>query len=331
MALILVAEPAAPVAATLRRFLEMAGHEVLVANRLAEAEARVQEQAPQAVLASCSPGLDGEDLCRRVKEVAPGTPVLLLYPPEEEMAETRATSVGADACLVGPLKRPNVLSTLALMLKLASARAEPDIPVVEDVLEEEPTTDPGAPATAAPQPEPRLAAARPAPEASPDLEFLKRLLFMELKRSRRYRYPISLLLLEPDRFAERTASRTQAERTSALAEMLGRLTQSLREIDVAVPFAQGRFIVFLPHTPYLGARIVAERLLQRVKEVESVPELTASIGLAVFEPLTGSTKNQVSFGSMLKEASEALKRAQAAGGDRLEMGERGRPDPFSLE
>lgn len=330
MALVLLAEPAAAVAATLRRFLEMAGHEVLVASRLSEAEARVQEQAPQAVLASCSPGLDGEDLCRRVKEVAPGTPVLLLYPPEEEMAEARATSVGADACLVGPLKRPNVLSTLALMLKLASARAEPDIPVVEDVLDEEPTTDPGTPAAQAPPPEqPRPAVART--ETSPDLEFLKRLLFMELKRSRRYRYPISLLLLEPDRFAERTASRTQAERTSALAEVLRRLTQSLREIDVAVPFAQGRFIVFLPHTPYVGARIVAERLLQRVKEVESVPELTASIGVAVFEPLTGSTKNQVSFGSMLKEASEALKRAQAAGGDRLEVGERGRPDPFSLE
>lgn len=329
MALVLLAEPAAPVAATLRRFLEMAGHEVLVASRLAEAEARVQEQAPQAVLASCSSGLDGEELCRRVKEVAPATPVLLLYPPEEEMAEARATAVGADACLVGPLKRPNVLSTLALMLRLASARAEPDIPVVEEVLEEEPTTDPGTPAAEAPGPEPRPAVARAEP--SPDLEFLKRLLFMELKRSRRYRYPISLLLLEPDRFAERTASCTQAERTSALAELLGRLTHSLREIDVAVPFAQGRFIVFLPHTPSVGARIVAERLLQRVKEVGSVPELTASIGLAVFEPLTGSTKNQVSFGSMLKEASEALKRAQAAGGDRLEVGERGRPDPFGLE
>ncbi|HSP79577.1 MAG TPA: response regulator, partial [Myxococcaceae bacterium] len=80
--------------------------------------------------------------------------------------------------------------------------------------------------------------------------------------------------------------------------------------------------IFLPHTPYEGALVVAERLRQRVKEVEAVEGLTASLGLAVFEPSAAKGQAQVSFGSLMKEAGEALRRAQAEGGDRIEVAPR---------
>jgi diguanylate cyclase (GGDEF)-like protein len=143
---------------------------------------------------------------------------------------------------------------------------------------------------------------------------------MEVKRSRRYRYPISFLILEPDRFAERLATLSPMQLTSTMAEVLGKLAEALRDIDLAVPFAEGRFVIFLPHTPYEGAMVVAERLLQRVKEVQSVSGLTASLGLAVFEPAAMKGQAQVSFGSLMKEAGDSLRRAQAAGGDRIEGG-----------
>ena len=66
--------------------------------------------------------------------------------------------------------------------------------------------------------------------------------------------------------------------------------------------------------------VVAERLRQRVKEVQAVVGLTASMGLSVFEPSASKGQAQVSFGSLMKEAGEALRRAQAAGGDRIEGG-----------
>jgi diguanylate cyclase (GGDEF)-like protein len=159
--------------------------------------------------------------------------------------------------------------------------------------------------------------------SSPDFEFLKRLMLMEVKRSRRYRYPIAVLLVELDRFSERSASLAPAARTAVLAEALGLLVAGVRDIDVAVPFADSRYVVFLPHTPRSGALVVAERLREKVKALLGLPGASASVGVAVSEP--SATKGppsgagaQVSFGSLLKDAGEALRRAQAAGGDRVE-------------
>ena len=303
MAFMLVAEPAAPISGALRRFLESAGHEVMLASDVTDAMGRVREMAPAVVMASVSDGFDGEALCRQVKAEAPGIPVLLLYLPEEEYPEARAASAGAEACLVGPLKRATVVSCVSLLMQVAQARE-----AVTQIRSEMQMMQSGG----------RREQTGSGP--SPDLEFLKRLLFMEVKRSRRYRYPISFLILEPDKYAERLSTLPPMQRTSVLADVLGKLAEALRDIDLAVPFAEGRFIVFLPHTPFEGAMVVAERLLQRVKEVQSFSGLTASIGLAVFEPAAMKGQAQVSFGTLMKEASESLRKAQTAGGDRIEGG-----------
>lgn len=303
MAFMLVAEPAAPISGALRRFLENAGHEVMLASDVPDAMGRVREMAPAVVMASVSDGFDGEALCRQVKAEAPGIPVLLLYLPEEEYPEARAASAGAEACLVGPLKRATVVSCVSLLMQVAQARE-----AVTQIRSEMQMMQSGG----------RREQTGSGP--SPDLEFLKRLLFMEVKRSRRYRYPISFLILEPDKYADRLGVLPPMQRTSVLADVLGKLAEALRDIDLAVPFAEGRFIVFLPHTPYEGAMVVAERLLQRVKEVQSFSGLTASIGLAVFEPAAMKGQAQVSFGTLMKEAGESLRKAQTAGGDRVEGG-----------
>ena len=303
MAFMLVAEPAAPISGALRRFLENAGHEVMLASDVPDAMGRVREMAPAVVMASVSDGFDGEALCRQVKAEAPGIPVLLLYLPEEEYPEARAASAGAEACLVGPLKRATVVSCVSLLMQVAQARE-----AVTQIRSEMQMMQSGG----------RREQTGSGP--SPDLEFLKRLLFMEVKRSRRYRYPISFLILEPDKYAERLGVLPPMQKTSVLADVLGKLAEALRDIDLAVPFAEGRFIVFLPHTPFEGAMVVAERLLQRVKEVQSFSGLTASIGLAVFEPAAMKGQAQVSFGTLMKEAGESLRKAQAAGGDRIEGG-----------
>jgi len=304
MAFMLVAEPAAPISGALRRFLENAGHEVMLASDVPDAMGRVREMAPAVVMASVSDGFDGEALCRQIKAEAPGIPVLLLYLPEEEYPEARAASAGAEACLVGPLKRATVVSCVSLLMQVAQAREA----VTQIRSEMQMMQHSGG----------RRDQTGSGP--SPDLEFLKRLLFMEVKRSRRYRYPISFLILEPDKYAERLGTLPPMQRTSVLADVLGKLAEALRDIDLAVPFAEGRFIVFLPHTPFEGAMVVAERLLQRVKEVQSFSGLTASIGLAVFEPAAMKGQAQVSFGTLMKEAGESLRKAQTAGGDRIEGG-----------
>ena len=329
---ILLAESSAPIAAALRKFLEGDGRELVVVSTQEEALRELREHPPDVLVTSLSSALDGEQLCRQVKQEWPALPVLLLYQPEEEHPEARSAAVGADACLVGPLKRTTVLTCVCLLLKLAaawSAGSGPgEVPVLEarpDELEDSGETDfslgPAAPA----EPEPTRPAARPEPTpvSSPDFEFLKRLLLMEVKRSRRYRYPIALLLVDLDRFAERTRGLTAAQRTVALAETLKLLVSGVRDIDVAVPVAEGRFVVFLPHTGHDGGLVVAERLRDKLKAQHPVPDMTVSLGMAVFDPGAGRPKDQtqVSFGNLMKDAGEALRKAQAAGGDRVESHE----------
>jgi diguanylate cyclase (GGDEF)-like protein len=304
----LIAEPSIPVSTALRRFLESAGYEVIVVGTEAEALREVRGSPPTVLIASQSPALDGEALCREVKQEAPAVPVLLLYMPEEEHPEERSAQAGADACLVGPLKRTTVVTTVGLMVRLIEAKAAARF------------TDSAAAAEDA-QVADALKGKLEGP-GSPDFEFLKRLLLMEVKRSRRYRYPISLLLLELDHLSERTAHLSAAQRTAMLAEMLGLLSGGVRDIDVIVPTAEGRFVAFFPHTPKTGALVVAERLRQRVKTLASLPNISVSMGLAVFEPSPVRGQTQVSFGNLMKDASEALRNAQAAGGDRLEFSER---------
>lgn len=305
----LIAEPAIPVATALRRFLESAGYAVIVVSTTAEALREVRGSPPEVLVASLSAGLDGEALCREVKQEAPTLPVLLLYMPEEENPEERAAQAGADACLVGPLKRTTVVTCVGLLIQLAEARAAARAAQAADA----------SPAESDDEVARRLGLDGP---GSADFEFLKRLLLMEVKRSRRYRYPIALLLLELDQLAERTAHLGQAQRTTLLAEMLGLLSGGVRDIDVIVPTTEGKFVAFLPHTPKTGALVVADRMRQRVKTLAPLPNMTASMGLSVFEPSPVRGQTQVSFGNLMKDASEALRRAQSAGGDRVELSER---------
>ncbi|MCY1021194.1 diguanylate cyclase [Pyxidicoccus sp. MSG2] len=417
MASVLLAEPSVPVAGALRRYLEGAGHEVSSVGSADEALRAARMRPPTVLLASGTGTLDGEALCRALRADGLSVPVLLLYPPTEEHADERAVEAGADGCLVGPLKRANVLTCVGLLMQREEARrlaapapaeasgatlvltsedelsfgeSTPDgasgagsVPSRDEARRSE-GSPPGAASrvafalegsgeavgpdaqagtgvastssrgtaslrasgfaiTPVPgtltllEPEGRrvtrsdLPSVGASPSSSPDFEFLKRLMLMEVKRSRRYRYPIALLLVELDRYTERIAPLAPAARTGVLAEALGLLVAGVRDIDVAVPFSDSRFVVFLPHTPRSGALVVAERLRERVKSLRGLAGTSASVGVAVSEPPAGKAPSsgggaQVSFGGLLKEAGEALRRAQAAGGDRVEPAG-GRPQP----
>jgi diguanylate cyclase (GGDEF)-like protein len=308
----LIAEPSVPVSTALRRFLEGAGYEVIVVSTAVEALREVRGSPPTVLIASQSNTLDGEALCREVKQEAPAVPVLLLYMPEEDNPEDRSAAVGADACLVGPLKRTTVLTCVKLLVQLVESQAAARFTDASPAAEEARAAE-------------ALGGKQEGP-GSADFEFLKRLLLMEVKRSRRYRYPIALLLLELDHLGERTAHLSTPQRTAMLAEMLGLLSGGVRDIDVIVPTSEGRFVAFFPHTPKTGALVVAERLRQRVKTLAPLPNISVSMGLAVFEPSPVRGQTQVSFGNLMKDASEALRQAQAAGGDRLELNERDRDE-----
>lgn len=309
---VLVAEPSAPIANALRKFLEGTA-EVQVVHFLDEAVQVVRARAPEVLIASVSGSFDGEVLCAQVKRQASDTAVVLVYPPDEvEWAADRADEADADAFLVGPLKKHAVLGALraAEKIRTLSLRIK-GLELDVTRLKTAPSPSPAAP------PKPRAGTG----VNTADEAFFKKYMLLEVKRSKRYQYPVALLLVQLDKLdahLEGDAS-PEFQRAVIRAEVLRAVGELLRDIDLAMPFAGDKYLVFLPHTPLKGSAVVAKRIVDRLHRVDSFQNGTASVGVASYDPKVSPKGASVSFGALVREASAALKRAQAAGGDRAEI------------
>src|SRR5918997_4355367 len=83
---VLLAEDDAGIAEPLSRALQREGHEVVVVGDGHAALARAdQEEVDLLVLDLGLPGMDGLDVCRRLRRGGPPRPPLLLTPPTDEM------------------------------------------------------------------------------------------------------------------------------------------------------------------------------------------------------------------------------------------------------
>ena len=300
MTRVLVAEPSAPISAALRKFLHGAA-EVQIAHFLDEAVQLIRAKPPDVVIAAVSGTFDGETLCAQVRKLAPTTAVILVYPAEDEKAAERALSQGADSFLVVPLKKPAVLATVQVVLKIRTLRERiaelEDVPVVQG----------------------RAAVATGFNTG--DEAFFKKFLLLETKRSKRYQYPVSLMVVSLDGLTERVAKEKAPDfaRASIRAEVLTAVGALIREVDLAVVFGDDKYLLFLPHTGREGAQHVADRVLKTLAKVPVLKSGKASIGIACHDPKQASPKATVSYGALLRDATTALKKAQTAGGNQIEM------------
>jgi diguanylate cyclase (GGDEF)-like protein len=296
---VLIADPTVQTSGHLRRFLESSGFQVTVVHYLDEAVDALRTANIELLFAAVSDNFDGETLARKAKELRPGCPVVLVYPSNEEDPEPHALEAGADAYLVSPLKKGTVASCARSMMRLRQMgetvqRLEADL-----------------------RRQAELPAKGAAAQTLSEFGFFKRFLLMEIKRARRYRFPASFLLLALDPLAERAGKLGPQERTMAQAVVLAAIARGLRDIDVAVPASDERFLVFLPHTRREGAALVAERVRSRIAKLKRLDGQSVSVGIACYEGDT--SRAPVSFGGLMRDASEALQRAQKAGGDRIEF------------
>lgn len=277
---VLIVEPSRVVAQALRRHLERGGFRVDLAVPAEAAERLVPGAHAVAFLRPEAAG--GTALVEQLKEADPLLPVVLVYEDEEEAA---GEALVADAVLVGPLAGPVVVSCARAMARLrAQARRLAE-------LERGGVRSRGA----------------------GDYEFLKKLLLVEVRRSRRYRYPIAMALVAVDRWKEVSAGLATQARAGLLADLLGVITRAVRDIDLALLYSEDRFLVFMPHTTAESGLHVSTRLVSRVRNHQGRVQVTVSVGVAAYEG-----EGTVSFSTLTRGAADALARAQAAGGDRAD-------------
>lgn len=140
----------------------------------------------------------------------------------------------------------------------------------------------------------------------------------EWRRGARTKLPVSLLMIDVDRFKSYNDGYGHLagdEVLKKVAEVIQ--TGASRAGDLAARFGGEEFVVVLPDTSLDGSSAVAERLLESVRqlEIEHGPaHISISIGVASMVP-TEETSPDVIIGA----ADRVLFRAKAAGRDRIEL------------
>lgn len=139
-----------------------------------------------------------------------------------------------------------------------------------------------------------------------------------LRRSRHEKAPFNLMMIDVDHFKAINDTWGHSQGDRVLAAIAETCKRSLRPQDVIGRFGGEEFIVALPETHLKDARMVAERLQQKVSELavmEAMPDhrLTVTIGIA------GVLDEETDLDDLIHQADQALYAGKHGGRNRVVM------------
>jgi two-component system response regulator MprA len=123
---VLVVDDERAVRGSLRRALELQGYQVDLAADGAEALARLESngQPDAVVLDILMPGIDGLEVCRRIRENGNEVPVLMLTARDAVGDRVAGLDAGADDYLVKPFALEELLARIRALLRRATPTAD---------------------------------------------------------------------------------------------------------------------------------------------------------------------------------------------------------------
>jgi two-component system cell cycle response regulator len=138
----------------------------------------------------------------------------------------------------------------------------------------------------------------------------------ELRQAVRYEQPLSMMLLDVDRFKKINDQRGHASGDLVLASVAQVLTSAIRSCDVVARWGGEEFVLALPCTSLKDATEAADRIRQQLQDAviydvnhERIP-VTASLGVAQLEPTE-------TIEQLLDRADRAMYGAKNAGRNRV--------------
>jgi DNA-binding response OmpR family regulator len=131
---VLVVDDDATVSDVVRRYLERADFEVTLAADGPSALTAAATQRPDLVVLDLMlPGMDGLEVCRRLRERDPHVPVVMLTALGEEADRVVGLSLGADDYVTKPFSPRELVLRVQSVLRRATRAAEPaDAEVLQD-------------------------------------------------------------------------------------------------------------------------------------------------------------------------------------------------------
>ncbi|MFZ5585192.1 MAG: diguanylate cyclase [Thermodesulfobacteriota bacterium] len=141
----------------------------------------------------------------------------------------------------------------------------------------------------------------------------------ELKLAANMGYPLSLILLDADRFKDVNDRFGHPGGDAALAGLAERLRQTTRASDTLARIGGEEFAVILPRGDRQQAGRLAERIRSSIERMEVMHRgrairLTASLGVATWRPEAPLSQDE-----LVERADQALYQAKFAGRNRVEL------------
>ncbi|MFQ5876980.1 MAG: diguanylate cyclase [Acidobacteriota bacterium] len=298
---ILVVDDDRDIVHLLRDWLVMEGYEVSTAESGAEALRRIPSARPDLVLLDLMiPPPDGIQVIRAVKRdrVMSTIPLVVMTVKRDVQTKVEALRAGADDFIVKPFHFDEMDAVLRSSLKkrylyASLERTNRQLREANEKLLKLSVTDDRT----------NLLNDR----------YLNRRLVEEFKRARRYGMPLSVVLLDLDRF-KRVNDKYGHDCGDQVLKRFGQVvTESAREIDIVGRFGGEEFLMILPNTDGIRAAIVAERVRKVAEEQvykfkEFLVRVTTSAGVASY-PANRDVRNAA---DLLRAADAAMYRAKTA-------------------
>lgn len=136
----------------------------------------------------------------------------------------------------------------------------------------------------------------------------------EIKRSNRYGYPMSFVLIDVDDFGKFNKDFGVLVGDDVLRQTVKSMTATLRGEDVAARYGGEEFCVLLPQTTLREAVAIAERMRQSVEKIDFPSrKITVSLGVTTFSHDISTSE------TIIKSADDALRQAKLKGKNNVQI------------
>ncbi len=140
-----------------------------------------------------------------------------------------------------------------------------------------------------------------------------------IQQCRRYKYKAAVMMLDIDNFKKINDTYGHLDGDLTLIKVAHALTQCARNADIVARFGGEEFIVALQHTSCDDVMVVAERVLNKIRQllcgIEEKYRITASIGVSCIDGEKDIEAKTIE--EWIHEADQALYLAKHSGKDRI--------------
>ena len=138
----------------------------------------------------------------------------------------------------------------------------------------------------------------------------------ELERSGKFKYPLSCLMIDVDKFKDFNDTYGHLVGDAILAAVARVIKENIRQIDLLGKYGGEEFCLILAETDIQGAQFVAERIRSAAQDAvvqayDEVLSVTISIGIA------GFPDDSLDLSGLMDKADQALYQAKETGRNRV--------------